>query len=193
MFKAGKIVLVVSSVEKAVKFYTERLLFDIEDLRVDKEEKLHLCYAELKRGKCFIILRLPEISELAEFSVVRGFSGRSVNIHVEAQRSLESYFKRCEKKGVPIIGGIQVSSSGRKSFKVKDPFGITLVFSDASSPQDPESSTSLLCGFDMKGQQPDIPGGDDIAEEGVRWLKGFGITRRVAKKYLKLWAKRCLK
>lgn len=187
MFKSGKPVIIVDSVERAVKFYTEKLLFDVVDLKADREGELHLSYAELRKGKCYMIVRLPAVAELAEFSMVRRCSGRSVGIFIEIKKNIDRFHDRCRKKGVPISTPLS-GEVGNRSFVVKDQFGIFFLFSEASSPIAAEFNPATFVGFDMKGQvlAPKAQAPDEL----IKWLRGFSITRRVAKKFIKVWAKR---
>ncbi|MCK4499021.1 VOC family protein [Candidatus Babeliales bacterium] len=190
MFKAGKTVLVVDSIEKAVKFYTEKLLFDIKDLRVDKEGEVHLCFAELRKGKCNIFFRLPEVSELAEFSMVRRCPGRSTGIHIQIKRGIERFYERCRKRKLDIVSDLAADGGGNRRFEIKDPFGILLTFSESDSLVAPEPRTDEFCGFELKGSRVEVAKNENEHEDLVKWLRGFGISRRAAKKYIKRWGKR---
>jgi uncharacterized glyoxalase superfamily protein PhnB len=190
MFKSGKSVVIVDSVERAVKFYSEKLLFDIVDLKADFEGELHLGLAELRKGKCHIILRLPEVSELAEFSMVRRSSSRAVGMHIQIKKDINRYFDRCRAKGVVIPLPLSDGPVGKRHFMVKDPFGFFLIFSELESPDFESDDINYFVGFDMKSQPVEIKKGMDAPDDMIRWLKGFGITRRVAKKYIKVWVKK---
>ena len=98
MMKSGISVFVVDSIEKAVKFYTEKLSFDVVELSVDPETKRILDYAQVRKGKCFIIFRSPRVDELAEFSLVKRCGTRGTGLYVQMKKGLDKYFERCKKK-----------------------------------------------------------------------------------------------
>lgn len=82
MFKVGKTLLVVESVEKAVKFYTERLGFSLSDITLQRDGECYLSSADVKKGNVILTLRSPAIEELAEFGMVKRCSGRSAGVFV---------------------------------------------------------------------------------------------------------------
>ena len=49
-----------------------------------------------------------------------------------------------------------------------------------------------FCGLKLEDTdlQEGLEKGSDLAEKMISWLKGFGILRRVSKKYSKVWYKR---
>ena len=51
MMKSITVTIVVDSVEEAVKFYTEKLPFDVVDLRISTEGQQTLSYAHLQKAK----------------------------------------------------------------------------------------------------------------------------------------------
>lgn len=191
MFKSGKVVLIVDSVEKAVKFYTEKLLFSIVSLECDDEGGVHLSKAEVRKGKFHIVFRLPSIDELAEFSMIRRCSGRAAAAVATAKKGVDRYYKSCKKKGLEV--SIAENKSGPVStFAIKDPFGFRLVFTDVDEDEACAGAFKKgeFCGMDTKGESVVINKDSDVPEKMVKWLRGFGISRRVAKKYIKLWAKK---
>ncbi len=192
MFKVGKVLLIVDSVEKAVKFYTEKLLFSIVALECDEEGGVHLSKAEVRKGKFHVVFRLPSVDELAEFSMVRRCTGRSTAGIAIARKGIDSYYARCKKKGVESVV-IKTGSSGAVSaFSIKDPFGFRLVFAEfddmLANPK--VFNRENFCGMDVSKESIVIKEDIDVPEDMIRWLKGLGISRRVAKKYIKLWAKK---
>ena len=83
MMKSGELVVVVESVRDAVKFYTEKLSFDVVLLETQEERGEHaIVAARLRKGKCFIHFRTATIDELAEFSVIKRCSSRCVLLQV---------------------------------------------------------------------------------------------------------------
>lgn len=176
MVKSGKAVIVVDSVEKAVKFYTEKLAFDVVELAAGKEGEHFLNYAQLRKGKCFLILRVPAVEELAEFSMIKRCTGRGTGLYIELKKGIEEYLERCRKKNVIVVHDLQKQPWGEKTFVIKDPHGIRITIAQpiegfvSPNPND-------FCGLKVNGQ------GDAQLEEMIKWLKGFGILRRVSKKY----------
>lgn len=192
MFKSGKFTFIVDSVERAVRFYTDKLLFSIVELRTDDEGGVHMCYAEIRRGKVHIVLRQPVVDELAEFSLIRRCSGRATGVVLEMKKGIEKYFQSCKKKGVPISSNLREKDDGSMVFQVKDPYGIKLFFTQ----EGPDSERyycqqEKFCGMSLKGRKVVINSDADVPEDMVAWLKGLGVSRRVSKKYIKAWAKRC--
>ena len=188
MMKSSKTVLVVDSVEKAVKFYTEKLAFDVIDLQISKEgvEQM-LGYAHLRKGKCYIILRLPRVEELAEFSFIKRCTSRCVGIYVEMKKGLDKYFQRCQKKGIHVVSEPKDQDYGHRTFSVKDPFGVKLTFAQPIE-------GFVLKPIDFLGMSVDATkSAEQLQEEMIKYLKGFGVLRRAAKKYSKLWLKKYLK
>lgn len=190
MMKAAKTVIVVDSVEKAIKFYTEKLGFDLIDASVDKESDQLLNYAELKKGKCHLLVRLPSVEELAEFSMIKRCTGRGVGVLVELKKGIEVYFARCVKKGLAIVSELrdEPSMGGVKAFSLKDPFGMrfTVIQPNASS----KRNYANFCGHKLATGANGKFVADNAAQEAmIQWLKGFGVLRRVSKKFSKLWLK----
>ncbi len=186
MFKVGKISIIVDSVEKAVKFYTEKLLFSIAALECDNEGGVHLSQAEVKKGKFHIVFRLPSIEELAEFSMIRRCSGRATTAVAIAKKGVASYMKACKKKGLEVTVVAEDKNGAVVTFYVKDPFGLKLIFTES------EATTAFnsrdFCGLELDGSAIKIEKDSDVPEKMVKWLRGFGISRRVAKKYIKHWS-----
>ena len=183
MMKPGISVFVVESVEKAIKFYTEKLAFDVVGLSIDPETKHIFSYAMLRKGKCFIIFRVPHVEELAEFSLIKRCSLRGAGVYISMKKGLDKYFSRCQKKKVPIVSEIAIQPWGDRTFSVKDPFGIRLMFAEPVEGFQPPAKQTF-CGMEVASSNA------QTLEDMIKWLKGFGILRRAAKKYSKLWLKK---
>jgi len=191
MMKSGTIVLVVDSVEKAVKFYTEKLAFDIVELTVEKSEGAQdiISYAHIKKGKCFLMLRAPHIEELAEFSFIKRCASRSVGIFAEMKKGIEKYYEKCGRRGLQIIEPLKDTTWGYKAFSIRDPFGIKITFAQAlENYKEPEQF--LHSGIIKKDISSDIAKNKEIQERMIKYLKSFGILRRASKKHTKLWLKK---
>lgn len=98
MMKSSEFVLIVETVEEGVKFYTEKLGFDIVDLQESSENGRHLISARMHKGKCSIILRTPLVEELAAFSFIERCVNRCTGLYIEMKKGLEKYYQRCIKK-----------------------------------------------------------------------------------------------
>ena len=166
MMKPGVPVFVVDSVEKAVKFYTEKLGFDIVELRIDPEARHILSYAQVRKRKCFIIFRAPLVDELAEFSLIKRCSSRGVGVYVLMKKGLDEYLERCKKKRVEMISEVTTQPWGDRTFTIRDPFGIRLMFAEQAIGFQPPSKRTFL---DMEVNQAD----DATREEMIRGLRGF--------------------
>ncbi len=190
--KSGKPLFIVESVEAAVKFYTEKLGFDLFELAVKPENKNQAMYAQLRKGKCFIIFRAPHIGELAELSMIKACSGRGSGVYVEMKKGLDKFFDRCQKRGVTIVTQLKKQPWGVVSFMAKDPFGFRLTFSQPLEEGPSEEVIRDFCGMRIDDDllQEGIVQGSRLVETMITWLKGFGILRRVSKKYSKVWYKR---
>lgn len=189
MIKSGKPVLVVDSVEKSLKFYTEKLGFDVVALSSEKEETQYISFAEIKKGKCHIILRTPSIEELAEFSMIKRCTTRGAGIVIEVKKGLEQYYQRCKKKNVAVTHELKDHPWGIRSFAIKDIAGFKLVFEQPIADFKPTQKPTF-CGFSVPNDATGKP--SDAAatvEDMIRWLRGFGLLRRVSKKFAKLWLK----
>lgn len=189
MMKSCKPLFVVESVEDAVKFYTEKLGFDIFELSTKREDaRCIVAYALLRKGKCFIGFRVPTLGELAEMSMVKHCAGRGAGVYVQMKKGLDKYLKRCEKKGVTIVEQPKKQPWGEVTFMVKDPFGFKIMFAQPLEVGEWEPSNEF-CGMGpvQKPQSEDEEA--KTIEDMVTWLKGFGFLRRVAKKFSRLWLK----
>lgn len=186
MMKSSELVLIVETVEEGVKFYTEKLGFDIVDLQESSENGRHLIFARLHKGKCSIILRNPLIEELAAFSFIKRCVNRCTGIYVEMKKGLEKYYQRCVKKGVKIVGELKKSEFGNMEFSIRDPFGVTLIFAEPLAKDSHQS-------FDILGIKVDKDALKSknsayiktTSDHLISTLKEFGILRRASKKFAK--------
>jgi len=188
MMKSSELIVIVESVEEAVKFYTEKLAFDIVHLEASKESPGILTAAHLRKGKCFVAFRVPSVEELAEFSFIKRCASRCVGLQLEMKKRIEKYFQRCQKKGLKIVSDLK-EASGYKSFAIRDPFGNKLVFAQPVEGKEPKASSDVL------GMTVDLRGAKeaDVVDKIVGHLRTFGVLRRPAKKYAKLRIKQLVK
>lgn len=188
--KSVQPVFVVDSVEKAAKYYTEKLSFDIVEAAVKTEDsRRFLEYVLLKKGKCFIAFRTAQVNELAELSLLKHSAGRGSGVYIEMKKGIEKYLERCKKKGATIVEELTKQPWGHVTFSVRDPFGILLTF--AESVEDIRSN--YFCGMGTVEKPANEEEKEKVIADMVSWLKGFGILRRPAKKYAKAWLKRVFK
>lgn len=190
MMKSGTTVVIVESVDKAVKFYTERLAFDIVEIIIEKNElgQEAINYAHLRKGKCFIMFRSPEIEELAEFSFIKRCASRCVGIFAEMKKGIEKYYEKCNKKGLLITDTLKDTNWGYKTFSIKDPFGLRITF--AQKLENYQKPTSFLTSGINKNEFAAGKEQSKVAiEKMVKYLKTYSILRRAAKKYAKNWIK----
>lgn len=195
MMKVGKVVLVVDSVEEAVKFYTEKLAFDLVGLESSKDGgRQTLVAAHLRKGKNFISFRIPNIEELAEFSFIKRCASRCVGIVIDMKRGLDKYYQRCQKKGLKILQELTQTPSGDKEFSLKDPFGVKLAFVE---PTPKKVVQGKLDFFGIPLKKSDIPSklSDQakLIDQMVSQIRPFGISRRSGKKFAKIRLKEIIK
>ena len=95
MIKSSELLVVVDSVEEAVKFYTEKMAFDLVDAQVSPENSNLLIAAHVRKGKCHIIFRAPQVEELADFSFIKRCASRCAGLYVEVKKGLDRCFERC--------------------------------------------------------------------------------------------------
>lgn len=189
MIKSGKPILVVESVEKCLKFYTEKLGFDLVHLYVEKAEAQYISLAEVKKGKCFIIFRTPLIEELAEFSMMKRLNFRGSGIVVDFKKGIDQYYEKCKKKGINIVSEIKDYDWGVRSFVARDPFGFKIVVEqviDGFKPKQRPTFAGMSVPLDVSNKPSNATA---TIEDMIRWIRGFGLLRRVGKKYSKLWLK----
>lgn len=184
--KTGELVVIVDSVEDAVKFYTERLAFDIASLQIDAENQHQLGYAHLKKGKCSIIFRKPTVQEFAEFTFIKRCSSRCVTLLVEMKNGLDKYFAKCSKKDVVVIQEPRDIKPGVRSFVISDPFGVKLMCIQTAEQNKPAELNVL----GVQLQRANLVNRKDAEklylEQIAAQLKRFGVLRRASKKYAKL-------
>lgn len=191
MMKSGELVVVVESVREAVKFYTEKLSFDVVTLETQEERGDYtIVSAKLRKGKCFISFRTATVEELAEFSVIKRCSSRCVSLQIELKKGLEKYFAKCSKKGVLISSEIKESpGTGARSFSVRDPFGVKLQFIQFDEAFKQPAATNFL-GLPFRKQElSQTTTQNSYMEEMVSKLKKIGVLRRAGKKYARQWLK----
>lgn len=183
--KAGELVVIVDSVEDAVKFYTERLAFDIAGLQADAENPQRLGYAHLRKGKCSIVFRKPNVQEFAEFTFIKRCSSRCVGLQVEMKNGLDKYFTKCEKKDVVVIQEPREVTPGIRSFVISDPFGVKLTFTQPTTINRPTD----LHVFGIQLQPASLNTRKDAEkaylEQIALQLKRYGVLRRASKKFAK--------
>lgn len=187
--KSGELVLVIDSVEEGVKFYTEKLGFDLADLKEGVEGEKHLVYAQLRKGKCGISLRTPQVEELAAFSFIKRCANRCTGFFVEMKKGIEKYYQKCLKKELKIASELKNTDWGYKTFSIRDPFGTEIMFGEPI-----KQSGAPLLKLDEFGMVVDremiiAKKTADInaqIEKSVVYLKQFGISRRAGKKFAKL-------
>lgn len=190
MMKTCIPMFIVESVEDAAKFYSEKLGFDVIELAAKKEDsRCFLEYAMLKKGKCFIGFRIPSSGELAEMSLVKHCAGRGAGVYVEMKKGFDKYFERCKKKKVEIIEQPKKQPWGVVSFSVKDPFGFKIMFAQPLE-EGEWAPSNEFCGMGSVAKPADAAQEAKTLEDMISWLKGFGLLRRVSKKFSKLWLKK---
>ncbi|HBS47861.1 TPA: hypothetical protein DEO28_00840 [Candidatus Dependentiae bacterium] len=182
MMKSASPVLIVDSVAVAVKFYTDKLSFDIVSIGLSKEGH-SLNYAELKKGKATLMLLTPTVEEMVEFSQIKHLANRSSGAYFEMKKGIEKYFERCKTKGVQIIEGLKDTPWGHKVFKVRDPFGFKLAF--AQPMENFKAPANSFCGISIDLTK-DL---ESNLDRMIVHVRGFGLSRRAAKKYAKSWLK----
>lgn len=190
MFKTGRVLLIVDSVQAASKFYTEKLGFDIAEIDIQMDPEKHekvVKYVSLFKGKFFIAFRMPYVEELADFSFIKRCSNRCTGVCVKMKKGLDRFYAKCKKRGLNIVHELKNQSWGERSFSIRDPFGILLTFSEPIPNFKPDSENfvglKINKSLDKKA----------LVEEMSKYLKEFGILRRPAKKFSKLWIKKSLK
>lgn len=177
MMKSSEMVVVLDTIDEAVKFYTEKLAFDIIDLQASKEDPKQLSIARLRKGKCYLAFRTPLVEEAAEFSYIKRCVSRCVCLRAEMKKGIEKYYERCQKKGVKFSTELKdCEDMGMRMFSIRDPFGIKFTVTQALPGK--AGANKECCGVQLvAGQAP---------EAVMNRLKDFGILRRFAKKFAKL-------
>ena len=192
MMKPGELVVVVESVRDAVKFYTEKLSFDLVRLetQLEQDDEFTMTFAKVRKGKCCLSFRMPSIDELAEFSVIKRCSSRCINLTIELKKGIEKYFAKCNKKQINISGDIREASDRRSlSFLVRDPFGVKLQFIQYTTSVKRAVPGQFLDLPFKKTELTQTAAQNNFMEAMVARLKKIGVLRRAGKKYARQWLK----
>lgn len=186
MMKSSELVLIVEAVEEGVKFYTEKLGFDIVDLQESSENGRHLVSARLHKGKCIIILRAPLVEELAAFSFIKRCVNRCTGLYIEMKKGLEKYYQRCIKRDIKIVGELKRSEHGNLEFSIRDPFGTMLTFAEPVAKGTSQSFDILGMAVDKNAlKTKNAAYIKTTSDQIISNLKEFGILRRASKKFAK--------
>lgn len=186
MMKSSELVLIVETVEEGVKFYTEKLGFDIVDLQESSENGRHLISARIHKGKCSIILRTPLVEELAAFSFIERCVSRCTGLYIEMKKGLEKYYQRCIKRGIKIVGELKKTEHGNMAFSIRDPFGTTLIFAEPCVKGIPQKFEILGMSIDKDAlKSKNSAYIKTTSDQIISTLKEFGILRRASKKFAK--------
>jgi uncharacterized glyoxalase superfamily protein PhnB len=188
MMKSGELVLIIDSVEEGVKFYTEKLGFDITYLKEGTEGEKHLVYAHLRKGKCGIGLRTPYVEELAAFSFIKRCANRCTGFFVEMKKGIEKYYQKCLKKDLKVASELKTTDWGYKVFSIRDPFGTMLTFGEPVKGAGTSPLKLEEFGMTVDREMVKTKKTADInaqIEKSVGYLKQFGISRRSSKKFAK--------
>lgn len=187
MMKSSDLILIVETVEEGVKFYTEKLGFDIDYIQESTESGVkHLVSARVRKGKCCIILRAPLVEELAAFSFIKRCVSRCTGIYVEMKKGLEKYYHRCMKKGVKIATELKPTEFGNLAFSIRDPFGTMIVFAEPCAKSKLVSSDIFGISIDKNAlKAKNTQYAKTVTDEIINALKEFGILRRASKKFAK--------
>ena len=190
--KSGELVLIIDSVEEGVKFYTEKLGFDLTNLKEGTEGEKHLVYAHLRKGKCGISLRTPQVEELAAFSFIKRCANRCTGFFVEMKKGIEKYYQKCLKKDLKIATELKTTDWGYKTFSIRDPFGTIISFGEpikqSIAPLFKLEDFGMIIDREMINAKK-IADINVQIENSVGYLKQFGICRRAGKKFAKLKVK----
>ncbi len=185
MIKSSELLVVVDSVDEAVKFYTEKLAFDLVDAQVSTDGLIALQSARLRKGKCHIIFKAPLVEELAEFSFIKRCSNRCTGLSLEMKKGIEKYYQRCQKKSLKMVHELR-TVDGHKTFAMRDPFGIKIVVTEVPEKQ-PRPSFDFV---GMRLSEKDViqkqKSDSALVDDMVSHLRKFGILRRASKKFAKL-------
>jgi uncharacterized glyoxalase superfamily protein PhnB len=180
--KSGTAIFVVESVAEVIKFYTEKLAFDVADMMVDEVTGRAITYVHLRKGKCSIMFRTPMNDESVEFSQLKHSIGRGAGVFAEMKKGIEKYYEKCKSRGVKVVEELKDRAWGYRTFSIKDQFGFRLTF---AQPID-GAKVSTFAGYKVDMAKSESVLLDDM----IRYLKDFKITRRPAKKFAKLWLKK---
>jgi len=187
MFKKSKFFIIVDSVESAIKFYAEKLLFTVIKIGLEPGANKFINYAELRRGKCLIIVRIPALAELAEFSMVRRVNSRAAGLYLEIKEGLEKFYNVCKKKKINIISELSRHTLGYSYFQIADPFGGKIYIYQEDQTVLPLAEQTNILGYKLTPEELALIKDNKTPAQPLEYIKGLGVSRRVAKKYLKAW------
>lgn len=192
MIKSSEPIILVESVQEAVKFYTEKLSFDLVNLQLSDDGR-ELLAATVKKSKCVIHFKEPKVEEQAEFSFIKRCPNRCISLFIELKAGLDAFFQRCAKKrDLVVLHKPEATPRGYRSFALKDPFGLTLVFAQALEANRFRHASSVI-GLGLKTSANDVSaftrGEEQPVNALIAKLKTFGVLRRAAKKFAKLYFK----
>lgn len=182
--KSSEIIIIVDSVEEAIKFYTEKLAFDVVELSVNIHDPSILAFARLKKGKSAISFRVPQVEELAEFSFIKRCASRCLVVAFEVKKGLEKYYQRCIRKGLKVVNELKDGGDGYTSFSVRDPFGTKIIFSQPILGAKPQSLYTIA-GLTLTPQDFEKAREDDTVDKIIDHMRSFGLLRRASKKFAK--------
>jgi uncharacterized glyoxalase superfamily protein PhnB len=190
MMKSGELILIIDSVEEGVKFYTEKLGFDITNLKEgsEAEGEKHLVYAHLRKGKCGLSLRTPHVEELAAFSFIKRCANRCTGFYIEMKKGIDKYYQKCLKKDLKVVTELKNTDWGCKMFSIRDPFGMTLTFGEPIKQAGVPLNKLEAFGMSLDRETVKSKKVSEInaqIEKTVGYLKQFGISRRASKKFAK--------
>lgn len=177
MIKQKECVVLVSSIQDVIKFYTDKLGFDIIDLIVEEGE-LHKVH--LRKGKCFLTFKRPSIQESVEYSFIKGCPSRCLTMSIEVSKDLDKMLAKYEKKGVAIASKT-TDADMLTSFTIKDGFGLRLHFFQDIEENAPKESSETN-EFTIKSSRSNQ---DRLISKAVEKLQSYGVVRKAAKKYCK--------
>lgn len=192
MMKTGELILIVDSVEEGIKFYTEKLGFDVTCLQEGNEGEKHLVYAHLRKGKSGLSLRTPLVEELAAFSFIKRCANRCTGFYVEMKKGIDKFYQKCIKKDLKIATELKDTDWGYKTFSIRDPFGTILVFGEPLKSAKTAPNKLELFGMSIEKDTAKSKNNPEInaqVEKMVNYLKQFGLSRRASKKFAKLKVK----
>jgi hypothetical protein len=105
------------------------------------------------------------------------------------KKGIDQYFQRCKKKGVTIISELRDQEWGIRSFVIRDLFGFKIIFEQEIANFKPKQRPTFA-GFTVPLDNTGKPSNAVATiEDMIRWIRGFGLLRRVGKKYSKVWLK----
>jgi hypothetical protein len=192
--KSGEVIVVVESVKEVVKFYTEKLGFDLINLKTEEDDRgaYIVTGAHVRKGKCVLYFKTAGYDELADFSIIKRCINRCIGIEIEFKKGIEKYYARCIKKNVPMHNPLKKDlSSSSQSFSVKDPCGLTLTFvQERFQERLSQEFLGITC---KKEDLTQITQQNALIDQMIGKMKKLGILRRAAKKYARILIKQHLK